>query len=177
MCLQGGEVSRRNGSGGGGGGPGRDPNASLLLWYLTSTSPSRAVGYDVRDVCVSGGGRDPFAQPHWKDRTPQRRALREAEVSVPITSSGSKLRTFALVSRLLGYLSIAEEPCLVKQHPMSDNTEPVTSSVRPGVTRHTRGRAKTARTIVQILGPYRSQQVSVFAITAYLPWSIRKSGA
>ena len=30
-----------------GGGPSHNPNTSLLLWYLSSISSSRAVGYDV----------------------------------------------------------------------------------------------------------------------------------
>ena len=175
MCLQGGEVSRRNGSGGRGSRSRSQRRFVVVVPILDLSKQGSGLRRSGR-MCF---GRQPrrFCPAPLEDRTPQRRALREAEVTVPITSSGSKLQTFALVSRPLGYLSIAEEPCLAKQHPMSDDAELVTSSVRPGVTRHTQGRAKTARTITQILGPYRSQQVSVFTITAYLPWFIRKSGA
>ena len=61
VCLKGGKVSRRNGSVRG---SWSRSQCQFVGWYLSSTSRNKAADYDVRDVCVSEGGRDPFAQPH-----------------------------------------------------------------------------------------------------------------
>ena len=156
-------VSRRNGSSDGG--PTRDPNGGVQGGtYPLSTT--RVEGYDVRDVEVRRGDRQLYQAPA-KKTAPPRGFCAKQRSWLPSSRERSRHRMFALVSRIPRYLSIAGEPHL----------ENSTLRATPRSRLPFWGRAKTARVVVRIQGPCRSQQVSAIAITAYLPWSICKSGA
>ena len=160
--LEGG-VSRRSGSGGGG--PARDPNGGVHGGTYPS-STTRVEGYDLRDVEVGRGDRQLYQAPT-KRTAPPRGLCAKQRSWLPSPCERSRHRTFTLVSRIPRYLSIAGEPHL----------ENSTLRATPRSRLPFWGRAKTARIVVRIQGPCCSQQVSAFAITAYLPWSICKSGA